>query len=388
MVSGSLAEDAAGFDEVGDDGGGGGVLAGAAAVEEGIADAVAAEGDGIEDAVDAGEDVGAGDEGGLGADFDGAVLVGADDAEEFDDVAEVFGEADVDAANHFDAADVNLFGIDGETVGEGGEEDGLVGGVPAVDVEGGVGFGVAEVLGFLEGVLIGEAGLGHAFEDVVGGAVDDAGDGLDAVADEAVLDGLDDGDAPGHGGFEVDGGVGFGGEGEEFGAAFGEEGLVAGDDGFFGAEGGGDDVEGGGGAADEFDDEVDGGVLDDGFPVGGEEVGGGVGVAGLGEVADGDAAHLEFHGAVGAGGDQGGVFLQGFPDSGTDGSEAHEADADGFAGHGGGIADGGRRGNTQCRTLNVQFCSSAESVGSGVLPTSGIVAAACPMGGGRVRVSG
>ena len=109
-----------GFDEVGDGGGGGGVLAGAAAVEHGIAETIPADGDGIEDSVDAGEDVVGGDEGGLGADLDGAVFVGADEAEEFDDVAELLGEGDVDASDHFDAAHVDLLGVDGESVGEGG----------------------------------------------------------------------------------------------------------------------------------------------------------------------------------------------------------------------------------------------------------------------------
>ena len=214
-----------------------------------------------------------------------------------------------------------------------------MGGVPAVDVEGGIGFRVAEVLGFLEGVLIGETGLGHAFEDVVGSAVDDTGDGFDAVADEAFLDGLDDGDAAGDGGFKVDGGIHLGGKGEEFRSAFGEKGLVAGDDGFLCAKSGGDDVEGGGGSADEFDDDVDGGVGDDLIPVCGEELGGCVGVAGLGDVADGDATNAEVYLAAGAIGDEGGVALQGIPDSGTDSSEADEADSDGFTGHGGGIAD-------------------------------------------------
>jgi hypothetical protein len=56
-----------GFDEVGDDGGSGGALAGAAAVKEGFAGGVGVDGDGVEDAVDGGEDVFLGNEGGLDA---------------------------------------------------------------------------------------------------------------------------------------------------------------------------------------------------------------------------------------------------------------------------------------------------------------------------------
>ena len=61
-VVGGVGEIAGGLDEVGDDGGGGGTLAGAAAVEEGFAGGVGVDGDGIEDAVDGGEDVFLGDE--------------------------------------------------------------------------------------------------------------------------------------------------------------------------------------------------------------------------------------------------------------------------------------------------------------------------------------
>lgn len=102
---------------------------------------------------------------------------------------------------------------------------------------------------------------------------------MDAVSDEGFLEGLDDGDATGDGGFEVDGGVVLFREGEEFGSAFGEEGFISGDDGFSGFEGGGDEVEGEGGASDEFDDDVDGGIIDGSEEIGGEEVGGGVGIA-------------------------------------------------------------------------------------------------------------
>ena len=59
-----------GFGEVGDDGTRGRVLAGAAAVEERVADDVAMDGERIEDAVDAGQDVLLRDERGMHAHFD------------------------------------------------------------------------------------------------------------------------------------------------------------------------------------------------------------------------------------------------------------------------------------------------------------------------------
>lgn len=268
-----------------------------------------------------------GDEGGLGADFDGAAGAFANEGEEFDDVAELGGELDVEWGDFFDAADVDVFWVDEESVGEGAEEDGLVGSVPAVDVEGFVGFGISEFFGFLEGFGVAEAGLGHAHEDVIGGAVDDADDVLDAVSDEGVLNGLDDGDATGDGGLEVNGGVRFGGKGEKLGSALGEEGFVSGDDGLLGLEGSGYEIEGSGGAADEFDHDIDGRVGDDVHEIGGEEFIGCVDIARFGEVADGDFTDGEFDISLGSGGDEAAISLDDFPNAGANGSKAGEADS-------------------------------------------------------------
>lgn len=166
-VAAAGCDEACGLDEIRDYGGGGGSLACTSAVEEGLAGGICIDGDGVEDTVDGGEDVIFGDEGGLDADFHGTAFTLADDGEEFDDVAEGFCEGDVGWADFFDAGDEDFCGIDGETVGEGGEEDGFVCGVPAVDVEGGICFCVAEVLGFLEGLGVVDAAQGHLFEDVV-----------------------------------------------------------------------------------------------------------------------------------------------------------------------------------------------------------------------------
>ena len=331
-MAGAVDEDGSGFTEVADDGTAGGVLTGAAAVEECFPDGVAIDEDGIEGAGNGGEDVGEWDEGGLGADFDLAVGIGADDGEEFDGVAEAFGEGEVGEGDFLDAFDVDKVLGNPEAVGKGGEDDGLVGGVPAGDVESGVGFGEAFVLGFLEGILVAEAGLGHAGEDVVAGAVDDAVDGDDVVADEALLKDLDDGDATGDSGFEVDGDAAFLSEGKEFLAAFSEEGFVAGDDDFFGSESGADEFVSLGGAADEFDDDLDVGIGDEGAPVGGEEFGGDGDVAGAGEVADGDFFDLDI--SPGALGDEGAVAVEVFIDARSDVAETGETDLDDTRGGG------------------------------------------------------
>ena len=331
-VAGAVDEDGSGFTEVADDGTASGVLASAAAIEEGFADGVAIDEDGIEGAGNGGEDVGEGDEGGLGADFDLAVGIGADDGEEFDGVTEAFGEGEVGEGDFLYAFDVDEVLGDPEAVGEGGEDDGLVGGIPAGDVESGVGFGEAFVLGFLEGVLVAETGQGHAGEDVIAGAVDDAVDGDDVIADEALLEDLDDGDATGDGGFEVDGDAAFLSEGEEFLAAFGEEGFVARDDDFFGAQRGADEFVGLGGATDEFDDDLDVGIGDEVAPVGGEEFCGDGDVAWAGEVADGDFFDLDI--GPGSLGDEGAVAVEIFIDARSDVAETGETDLDDTRGGG------------------------------------------------------
>ena len=112
-----------------------------------------------------------------------------------------------------------------------------MGGVCAVYVEGGIGFGEASVLGVFEGLGVGSALLNHFGEDEVGCSVYDSVEGVGAVGGEAVDDGSDDGDAAGAGGFESDAAVVFSGEGEEGGAVMGQERLVGGDNVFSGFEG-------------------------------------------------------------------------------------------------------------------------------------------------------
>ena len=328
-MAGGVCEVAGGFDEVGDDRGSGGALAGAAAVEERFTCGIGVDRDGIEHTVDGGEDVFLGNEGGLNAEFNRATIAFANDGEEFDHVAEGFCETDIRGADLFDAGDVDDFRIDGETVGERGEKDGLVGGVPAIDVEGGIGFGVAESLSFLKGSGVVDAAQGHLLEDVVRGAVDDAGEGMDLVADERVLNGFDDGDATGDGGFEKDGGFHFPGQGEQLDAALGEEGFVAGDDGLFRVEGGSDDFKSIRGASDQFDDDVDRGVIDEFVPIGGEDFrrNGGGGGTGFFRVTDEDFGDGEGNAIAGAIGDEIAVFRQSVPYAGADGAEAREADS-------------------------------------------------------------
>jgi len=119
-----------------------------------------------------------------------------------------------------------------------------------------------------------------------------------------------------------------------FGPAFGEQGFVAGDNGLFGAQRGGDDVEGVGRAADQLNDDVDGGILDEVLPFGGEFFGRDVDRALFGGIANKDLGDLEIDDAAGAVGDERGVSEQCEDNTGADGAEASKADAESGAVHG------------------------------------------------------
>ena len=96
----------------------------------------------------------------------------------------------------------------------------------AVDVERGFRLGVAQALGI--GEDLGELGSLelHPRQDVVAGAIDDAGDARDPVAGEGFAQGLDDRDAPGHRRFKSHHHAPGLGSCKNFGAVHGQQGLV------------------------------------------------------------------------------------------------------------------------------------------------------------------
>jgi hypothetical protein len=145
-----------------------------------------------------------------------------------------------------------------------------VGGVDAFDVEGRVGFGIAQRLRFLQHLGEGQALVAHLGKDEVGGAVDDAGQPLDAVGREAFAQRLDDGDAAGNGGFEGDHHALLLRGGEDLIAMHGQQRLVGGDHVLAVFDGLEHQLLGHAVAADQFDDDVDLGVGDDGEGVVGQ----------------------------------------------------------------------------------------------------------------------
>ena len=128
------------------------------------------------------------------ADIDAGVGV-ACDAQQLDGVAELAGLGDVLGADGTDTLLVHIVGGNAGAKADGSEDRRLAGGVEAVDVGGRVGLGIALSLCVGEHVgVIGALGV-HARQDVVGGAVKDAGNGQDLVAHQVVLKRAHDGDA-------------------------------------------------------------------------------------------------------------------------------------------------------------------------------------------------
>jgi hypothetical protein len=103
----------------------------------------------------------------------------------------------------------------------------LVGGVHAFDVEGRVGFGIAQFLRLLQHGGEVQALVAHLGQDEVGGAVDDAGHRFDAVGRQAFAQRLDDRHAAGHGRLEGHHHALFLGGGEDLVAVQGQQALLA-----------------------------------------------------------------------------------------------------------------------------------------------------------------
>ena len=221
-VGGVQARD---VDQVGHDGAGRGFCARALAVVERRADSVALHDDRVHRAFDVGDQPRRRHQRRVHAQLD-AMLTALGDAQQLDAVAQLLGITDVHRLQRADALDMRLVELHRHAKGDGAHDGRLVGGIDALDVEGGVGFGVAQALRLLEHDAEVEPLRAHLGQDEVGGAVDDAGDPFDAVRGQALAQRLDDRDAAGHGGFERDHHALVAGGGEDLAAMHREQRLV------------------------------------------------------------------------------------------------------------------------------------------------------------------
>ena len=143
----------------------------------------------------------------------------------------------------------------------------FVTGVDAFNVKRRVGFGVAFLL--CNGQHVGErcAFAAHFGQDEVRRAVDDAGDPLDAVSDEAFAQRFDDRNATGNRRLERDDHALGAGSGEDFVAVQGKQRFVGGDYVFAVGNRFKNQRFGNAVTADQFDDDIDIVIFDDGHAV-------------------------------------------------------------------------------------------------------------------------
>ena len=172
------------------------------------------------------------------------------DGHQLDGVAHAAGKIQVNGSKVFNPLHVNVGWPDPASIAQPGQHQRLVAGIPAVHVQGGVRLGIPGRLRGGECLTVGHSVFGHVREHVVAGAVDDAVNGLNLIANQRLPHRLDDGNATRHGGLEIQRHIFLLRQFHQFHAAFRQQCLVAGDDGFTREDGRFDQVVGLGRAAD------------------------------------------------------------------------------------------------------------------------------------------
>jgi hypothetical protein len=163
-----------------------------------------------------------------------------------------------------DALGEGLVELQRDAEGQRAQDGQLVRGVDALDVEGRVGLGIAERAAPRPAHRRSPALVAHLGEDEVAGAVDDAGDPLDMVGGQALAQGLDDGMPPATAASKATvTPFGLGG-GEDLVAVQRDQRLVGGDHVLAVLDGLQHQLAGRRIAADQLDDDIDLGIIDDG----------------------------------------------------------------------------------------------------------------------------
>src|SRR5262249_6327163 len=299
----------------------------AATLEHGGADEVALDDHGVEHALDVGDRRVERHHAGMHALLD-AVLGLARQPQQLDAKAELLGELDVLSRDAADAFYVDAGKVDLGAEGGARQHSELVGGVDAVDVEAGIGLGVARRLRLGEHDVEVAAGLAHGGEDVVAGPVQDAVEAAHAVADQALAQRLDDGNAARHGGLEGEDEATLLGKGGELVAVKRQQRLVGGDDVLARAQCGLHQLERHAArAADQLDHDVDVGGVGERHRVGLPAHAGKVDVAPLGPAAC--ARRDEPERAAAAQRQEPAVLGQELDNACAHGAEAGDADSEG-----------------------------------------------------------
>ena len=190
---------------------------------------------------------------------------------------------------------VDVAGDDPRPERDRGDDRRLGAGVEALDIGGWVALREPEALRLGERLAVGRAVLGHAGEDEVGRAVDDADHAADGLAAQALPQAAHERDAARHRRLEQQVHAAAVGGLEQLDADVGEQLLVGRHDRLAAGQRRGDQLAGRLDAADHLDDEVDLGIDDDVVDVAGQHAWRKVDVSLPGEVAHGHSRDLEAH---------------------------------------------------------------------------------------------
>jgi ribosome-binding factor A len=216
-----------------------------------------------------------------------------DGSQQLDSVAQFIGESNVGRRELIDTLDKDPCGIEPEAVGEGRQDDRLVSGVPSIDIEGGVGLGVAELLRFGERRGKIHPCVGHPAEYVVARAVQDAVNVLEAVANKRFAHHFDNRNTTCHRGFVKHRNTALAGQMKNLLAVLRQQGLVSRHDSFPSADSLLDERQRSFNASHQFDDNANIRVCDQIVSIGREEFSGSCDGARLAEVSDRNAQDLE-----------------------------------------------------------------------------------------------
>lgn len=99
---------------------------------------------------------------------------------------------------------MHLVQFDPAIKGQGGQDSDFISGIEAIDISTGVGFGIAQLLGIGEDLGKVAAFLLHPGENIVGRAIENAGDGANAVGPQGLFQGLNHRNPASDGSFEHD----------------------------------------------------------------------------------------------------------------------------------------------------------------------------------------
>ena len=284
-------------------------------------------------------------------------LLGAGDLA--DSRVEFGGVGKIDGGDSGDGASFDLFGVNVDAHGQTHEDGELGARVITGDILGGIGLGIASVLGVGKNGGVVCAGL-HGGEDEVAGAVQDALDAGDAVAGEAVLDAGNNRNATGDGGTEEQMAAVVAGKGFQFRAVEGDEFFVGSDDAPACGECATDPAGGRFQAADQFDEYIDASLAGKQIlrmvcpqdrrrhPVGTLAC----------DVAVGDGGKLQSCGCV---------FDEDARDGASDGAEANESNAQGMSWGGERGGDGRRVGHAGIPQAKSSFHDKRRTARGGCL---------------------